>query len=322
MTLKRTTKPIFDNQDTGPAERTALAERTASAESIAPAASAAPAEGGVQPAHSPEAWLASADPAAAGGARPDPSSTAWLASTDPAAAGGARPDPLPAVWPATTGLAHEVPGRCLVPITVPFRRYCLQLIFRVAGGLEVVAGELLYPPAVQHPEHYNQTLLAQRHRLHLARDHRQVMQGSVAPVPEGLTLAMNLHGFEVGEDEALLMTGVQLGRPLERVLLEVPETESVDSIVACQAGYRQLKALRHRLALDDLRGCYEDMQRLVALEPDVVKLDKALAPYLETSLLVRSLIGRFLELCRMEGVTVILEGAATLGQLVAAAPWA
>jgi EAL domain-containing protein (putative c-di-GMP-specific phosphodiesterase class I) len=61
-----------------------------------------------------------------------------------------------------------------------------------------------------------------------------------------------------------------------RVVLEITERDSLDHVDGLPDRLRALRALGYRLAVDDLGAGYSGLTSVVALQPEVVKLDMAL----------------------------------------------
>ncbi len=94
-----------------------------------------------------------------------------------------------------------------------------------------------------------------------------------------------------------------------RIVLEVSERASLG--VADARLERKLSRLRergYRFALDDLGEGYVGLSSLVALKPDIVKIDPALVRRIETSSLKRDLVGSIVQAARRSGILVAAEG--------------
>jgi EAL domain-containing protein (putative c-di-GMP-specific phosphodiesterase class I) len=96
--------------------------------------------------------------------------------------------------------------------------------------------------------------------------------GRLAPVTD---LYANVHPHDL-LNESLYDPAAPLSRIASRVVLEVTERASLDSVPALKEKLAKLRKLGYRLALDDLGAGYAGLASFVLLEPEVVKIDVAL----------------------------------------------
>jgi EAL domain-containing protein (putative c-di-GMP-specific phosphodiesterase class I) len=103
-----------------------------------------------------------------------------------------------------------------------------------------------------------------------------------------------------------------LSRQASRVVLEITERTSLDSVGDVKGHIQRLRQLGYRLAIDDLGAGYAGLSAFAQLEPEVVKLDMSLVRGLGESRtkirLVRSLYEAFGDL----DIVVIAEGVETI----------
>ncbi len=128
-----------------------------------------------------------------------------------------------------------------------------------------------------------------------------------ASAPEGALLFVNLHTFDL-LDEELYDPKAPLAALGERVVLEITERTPLDEIPDVAAAMRRLRALGYRIAVDDLGAGYSGLQSFAVLEPDFVKLDMSLVRDVHTSRIRQRLVETMARLCRELKTRVVAEG--------------
>ncbi|HET9932133.1 MAG TPA: EAL domain-containing protein [Polyangiaceae bacterium] len=122
------------------------------------------------------------------------------------------------------------------------------------------------------------------------------------------TIFVNIDAHEL-DDGTLYDPQEPLLSRAARIVLEVSERASLG--VADTRLERKLSRLRergYRFALDDLGEGHVGLSSLVALKPDIVKIDPALVRRIETSSLKRDLVGSIVQAARRSGILVAAEG--------------
>jgi EAL domain-containing protein (putative c-di-GMP-specific phosphodiesterase class I) len=149
-------------------------------------------------------------------------------------------------------------------------------------------------------------------RVHdLGRAVRREVAGVADRVPDGVALFVNLHGLDL-DDEDLYSSAAPLARVAERVILEITERWPLDGVKGLGRRIAQLRDLGFRIALDDLGAGYAGLNTFTQLEPDFVKLDRALISGMNDSSRKRSVVRSMLRLCGDElGIQVVGEGVET-----------
>lgn len=129
------------------------------------------------------------------------------------------------------------------------------------------------------------------------------------------SLAVNL-----SPDVALqLMPLIEADRPLDRVILEITEHAAVENYALIRDQVRPLRERGLRLAIDDAGSGFASLRHIVELEPDIIKIDRALITGIDTDGARRSVLTSFVLLALDIGATVVAEGVETRGELAAAA---
>lgn len=130
---------------------------------------------------------------------------------------------------------------------------------------------------------------------------------AVDDAPAGCLFFVNLHHSDL-DDPALYDASAPLGRVAERVVFEVTERVSLESMASLTEQAKALRTLGFRLALDDLGAGYAGLTSFVRLEPEFVKLDTSLVRDLHQSEAKRKIVGSMVDLCHEMGKRVIAEG--------------
>ena len=118
---------------------------------------------------------------------------------------------------------------------------------------------------------------------------------------------VNLHPQDL-LDPDLYDPEAPLSASAERVVLEITERASLDSLPNLSARIGQLRAMGYRIALDDLGAGYAGLSSFVSLEPEFVKLDMSLIRDIHQSDAKRKIVGTLVGLCHEMGKRIIAEG--------------
>jgi len=98
------------------------------------------------------------------------------------------------------------------------------------------------------------------------------------------------------------------------VVLELTERDRLDDSPALRACVERLRAQGFRFAIDDLGAGYASLGSLLTLEPEYIKLDRALTEGLARSTMARGLVQRLVQESDRYGGTVIAEGVETAAE--------
>jgi diguanylate cyclase (GGDEF)-like protein len=134
-------------------------------------------------------------------------------------------------------------------------------------------------------------------------------------LPDSAFLALNL------SPTAIMDERIQAALPedLTNVVVEVTEQELVADIDALVAGLAALRRRGARIALDDMGAGYAGFQRMMCIEPDVIKLDRSLVCGVhedaQRSALIESLAG----FAERTGAVICAEGIENVEELLALA---
>ncbi|MBW2529551.1 MAG: EAL domain-containing protein [Deltaproteobacteria bacterium] len=124
--------------------------------------------------------------------------------------------------------------------------------------------------------------------------------------PEGL-LFINLHPPEL-LDPALGAPDDALTPLADRVVLEVTERVSLESLTDVRSRVGDLREAGFRLAIDDLGAGYAGLTSFAILEPEFVKIDMSLVRDIHQDRLKQKLFRSMSQLCRDMGILIIAEG--------------
>ena len=144
----------------------------------------------------------------------------------------------------------------------------------------------------------------------LGRRVRALSAAAFERAPRGAVLFVNLHGLDL-LDPALYRDDEPLGRFADRVVLEVTERGAIHDVKDIRARVSVLRYHGYRVAIDDLGSGYAGLSSLVALEPEVVKLDISLVRGAHQSAVQQRLIRSMTAFCDQTRVRVVAEGVET-----------
>lgn len=141
----------------------------------------------------------------------------------------------------------------------------------------------------------------------------------VAPLPflkddDSPLLFINLHVEDVACDDLL---DSPLASIAHRVVLEITERASFESVDDLAARTVMLRAKGYRIAIDDLGAGYAGLSAVANLDPDIVKIDMSLTRGIHLSKTKRRLVGGLQETCSDLRLPMIAEGVETQDELTA-----
>lgn len=123
-------------------------------------------------------------------------------------------------------------------------------------------------------------------------------------------LFVNLHALDL-TDPTLSSPYSPLARIASRVVLEVTERASVESIPDLRFRVAELREMGYRIAIDDLGAGHSRMHQFTPLDTDFVKLDMSLVRDMDAHPIKQQLVGSINRLCHDNGIMVIGEGVET-----------
>lgn len=104
------------------------------------------------------------------------------------------------------------------------------------------------------------------------------------------------------------LPAVLTGYPLDRLVLEVTEHESVDDYAELAGALAPLRQRGLRLAVDDAGAGYASFRHILKLTPDIIKLDASLVSTIDKDQGMRALAAALVLFAEETGSKVIAEG--------------
>jgi EAL domain-containing protein (putative c-di-GMP-specific phosphodiesterase class I) len=130
-----------------------------------------------------------------------------------------------------------------------------------------------------------------------------------------VALFVNVHPEELS-DRWLVRPDDPIGFHKRLVYLEITESATMAYLDVCQSVLKELCVRSNaRLVIDDFGAGYSNLERLVLLEPAVVKLDLALVRGIHRERRKQIVTRHMVSLCKELGATVVAEGVETLEEL-------
>ena len=165
-------------------------------------------------------------------------------------------------------------------------------------------------PTLPHPG----ALFAAAERLgrlpDLGRVIRRLIASAIRQAPQGAPIFVNLHPRDLLDDDLFAPTA-PLSLTADRIVLEITERAPLHEIRDVRGRTGSLRELGFRIALDDLGAGYAGLNSFAQLEPEVIKIDFALARGVDREPTKQKLIRSMLTLCGEMGKAVIVEGVET-----------
>jgi len=118
---------------------------------------------------------------------------------------------------------------------------------------------------------------------------------------------LNVHPEDL-LDPALYLPSAPLSRVAQRVILELTDRASLDSVNDARGRVERLRALGFRIAIDDLGAGQADSSKFAQLEPEFVKIDPSIIRGVDKDPAKRKMVHALVRLCHNMGKTVIAEG--------------
>ncbi len=147
----------------------------------------------------------------------------------------------------------------------------------------------------------------------LGRVVRNVLFETCGAIP----VFVNVHPQEAGQ-RWLVQPTDPLFLHEQPVYLEVTESAAFEAFDVCM---QVLHEVRDRcgahIVVDDFGAGYSDLQRVMALKPDIVKLDMSLVRNLDASAEKQRFVTGLVRTCHQLGATVVAEGIETAEELQA-----
>lgn len=134
----------------------------------------------------------------------------------------------------------------------------------------------------------------------------------------GQLLSINFLPNAVYEPDACIQATLDvaqtLGFPLDRIMFEVTETEYVRDRGHLRNIVEAYNAMGFSTAIDDFGGGYANLDLLVDLHPDVVKIDRQLIRDVSESPRRQAILESLVPLAERLDIRLVAEGVETLGE--------
>jgi EAL domain-containing protein (putative c-di-GMP-specific phosphodiesterase class I) len=206
---------------------------------------------------------------------------------------------------------------------------------RVAGILEAGGPAIAYQPVfdlgtgqvravealARFPDHHERSpeqWFAVAERIGVAKELElqaiEVALRGADSLPRDYAVAVNASPAML-EDPRLIEALHRSPVALDRVILELTEHTSIADYAVVRAVRERLRELGVRLAVDDAGSGYASMRHIVALAPDVIKIDRSLVTGIDHDAGRRALVSAVVFFAMESGAKVIGEGVETAGEL-------
>ncbi|MDB4989002.1 MAG: Response regulator of zinc sigma-54-dependent two-component system [Myxococcaceae bacterium] len=129
----------------------------------------------------------------------------------------------------------------------------------------------------------------------------------------GVDLFVNLHPCDLLDPE-LFSKSAPLSMCARRVVLEITERASLDTVADVRTRVAELKGLGFRVAIDDMGAGYAGLNSFAMLRPDFVKIDLSLVRDVDSDSIKQTLIRSIVDLGRALEIEVIAECVETASE--------
>lgn len=145
----------------------------------------------------------------------------------------------------------------------------------------------------------------------VGRTIRQRAAHTISELPDDQVIFINLHHQDL-VDPQLYDADAPLSQQAKKVILEITERESLDTVDGARERITRLRDLGYRIAMDDLGAGHNGLHTFAQLEPDVVKLDMLLVRGAEREGTRLKVIESMRRLCTELEIQFITEGVETV----------
>ncbi len=129
--------------------------------------------------------------------------------------------------------------------------------------------------------------------------------------PPGTYLSLNFSPSAIASTKILQV----LPQDLSSVVIEITEHELAAEDGALEEGIERLRARGARIAVDDAGSGYAGLKQLMRVQPDVIKLDRALIEGINNDGAKTALVEFFVMFARRVGAGILTEGIETVDEL-------
>lgn len=129
--------------------------------------------------------------------------------------------------------------------------------------------------------------------------------------PQGTYLSLNFSPSAIASSKILQV----LPQDLSSVVIEITEHELASEDGALEEGIERLRARGARIAVDDAGSGYAGLKQLMRVQPDVIKLDRALIEGINNDGAKTALVEFFVMFARRVGAGILTEGIETVDEL-------
>jgi len=152
-------------------------------------------------------------------------------------------------------------------------------------------------------------------RIHeVGRKVRDTVAADIDLMPHPSAFAfLNIHPEDL-LDPALYLPSAPLTRVAQRVVLELTDRASLDSVSDVRERIDRLRGLGFRVAIDDLGAGQGDSGTFAQLEPEFVKIDLSVIRGVDKDPAKRKMVQTLVRLCHNMGKAVIAEGVESAGE--------
>ncbi len=124
-------------------------------------------------------------------------------------------------------------------------------------------------------------------------------------LPEDLYLSLNANPETVASGQ---LTAVFKGLSTHRLVLEVTEHIDVADWAALGRSLKELRAMGVKVAIDDAGAGYSGLQKMLRLQPEIIKLDRSLVDRIDEDPARRSLCAAMVHYAKETAATLVAEG--------------
>lgn len=168
--------------------------------------------------------------------------------------------------------------------------------------MRISNGDSVYPPARFLPA-VEGTLLYNKLSRKMIQQTFEIMKDSSA------NFSINLSDQDFMDDQTLLLLEEMLGKinDLSRVSFEIVETEKIRDFKRITEVCNHYRQLGVSIVIDDFGVGYSDINRIIQLKPDIIKLDGSLIKFLDVDKRQQKITKQIIKLCHIFEARTVAE---------------
>jgi EAL domain-containing protein (putative c-di-GMP-specific phosphodiesterase class I) len=147
----------------------------------------------------------------------------------------------------------------------------------------------------------------------LGRHVRALTARMIETAPPEARFFVNLHPADLA-DADLFDAAAPLSQHAHRIVLELTERASLESVPNVAERIAELRAMRYGIAVDDLGAGYAGLTYFASVNPEIIKIDMSLVRGIDADAVKQRIVLAMVSLAITLGMEIVAEGVETLAE--------